>query len=231
LSELRTLKVLIGQGLAVLLGILTAFAVDAAWDIREEARVEAAYLQALRDEVEENRANYLASLDDLAEAQAAADDFFESVVLARGDVDDRTILAMMWAAGPMGFQPSRAALDDLIGSGGTAIISDPVLRRAIVEYERQLALDEAARTALAEHWSDVLVPYFRDHGSIPDMFPEGFMSLPRPDPGLSIDAEAFVGNRTFANIFAFHQFRIRRVRRSHERVVDQLNRVHELIGG
>ena len=98
MSELRTLKVLIGQGLAVLFGILTAFAVDAAWDIREEARVEAAYLQALRDEVEENRANYLDNLDALAGRQAAADDFFESVVLARRDVDDRTILAMMWAA-------------------------------------------------------------------------------------------------------------------------------------
>lgn len=194
------------EGLAVLIGILIAFGIDAAWDLRNEAQEAAAYQAALLDEVRANR-ELLGRLvaDETRFEVAIMGDYLASVVHAEGPVGDSTILRMFFDIGPGGAtQYRRAALSDLLSSGGLAAISDGEIRRAITEYELALAVEEGKQEQVDATWWGRVVPYASDHLGLDDLFPESFVrgDLQTPEMLLGsfpVDTEAFVGNRDWAN--------------------------------
>lgn len=194
------------EGFAVLVGILIAFGIDAWWDVRGEARQAAAYQAALLDEVEANRR----LLQDLVTSETRFEvgimgEYMAAVVHAEGPVGDSTILAMLFDIGPGGAtQYRRAALSDLLSSGGLAAIDDGAVRRAITEYDLALSIERAKQEQVDATWWGRVVPYASDHLGLDDLFPDAFVrgDLGTPQMLLGrfpVDTDAFVGNRDWAN--------------------------------
>jgi hypothetical protein len=192
--------------LAVLLAILIAFGIDAWWDVRTEAQESAAYQAALLDEVQANRELLQQLLEDETRFEVGIMiDYLAEVVYAEGPVSDDTILRMFFEIGPGGAtQYRRAALSDLLSSGGLAAIADGDVRRAITEYELALAVELAQQEQVDDTWWGRVVPYAADHLGIEDIFPDDFVRAYLNAPQMAeqrfpVDTEAFVGNRQWAN--------------------------------
>ncbi|MEQ9568967.1 MAG: hypothetical protein RLN75_02155 [Longimicrobiales bacterium] len=195
------------EGLAVLVGILTAFGIDAWWDVRTEAAEAEAYQAALLDEVRANR-HLLAGLieSETRFEVGIMGGFMTSVVHAEGPVADSTILKMFWDIGPGGAtQYRRAALSDLLSSGGLAAIADGRVRRAITEYELALGIEETRQAQADATWWGKILPYGSEHMGLDDIFPDEFardyLGTPQMlDGAFAVDTEAFVRNRDWANL-------------------------------
>lgn len=120
------------------------------------------------------------------------------------------------------FVPRRAALDDLLSSGGLQLIRSDSLRRTLAAYEQALSLDRAAQDGATTLWRTQLSPYDVAHASLHSMLPyfdydagelAKFGELPfDPDP------EAFYGNRTYANLLMSRFYRDESVDDAHQRV-------------
>jgi hypothetical protein len=194
------------EGLAVLVGILTAFGIDAWWDVRSEAQEAAAYQAALLDEVKANRALLARIVERETRFEVGImTGYLEQVVYAQGSVSDSTILRMFFDIGPGGAtQYRRAALSDVLSSGGLAAIDDGEVRRAITEYELALAVERARQEQVDDTWWGRVVPYAADHLGVEDIFPDDFVRDYLGSPQMigkrfAVDTEAFVGNRQWAN--------------------------------
>lgn len=194
------------EGFAVLVGILIAFGIDAWWDVRSQAQEAASYQAALLDEVQANRS----LLGRLVEQETRFEvgimtGYLEQVVYAEGAVSDSTILRMFFDIGPGGAtQYRRAALSDVLSSGGLAAIDDGEVRRAITEYELALAVERARQEQVDDTWWGRVVPYAADHLGVEDIFPDDFVRDYLGSPQMigkrfPVDTEAFVGNRQWAN--------------------------------
>ena len=108
------------EGLAVLVGILIAFGLEAWWQERAERATERVYLEALSSELEDARSFFIvrdqALAADIAIAEAVRDALNSESAVAMSD-DSVNVLALR--LNPVSILgPPRAALDDLTSSGG-----------------------------------------------------------------------------------------------------------------
>ena len=194
------------QGLGVLLGILIAFGIDAAWDTRQDEERASNYLDALGSELETNRERYEGYLRELAAGVAEDAAGIRDIVFADGAVTSGQILEWQ-TGGAASFMtlPERAALTDILSSGGITLIDDPAVRRLISRYAEKLDRQLLAQEDLVGLWRGRLVEYYERHSSIYDMvggvpwYDEG---LPVGLGSFELDVDAFVGNRDFANLLA-----------------------------
>jgi len=198
------------QGFGVLAGILLAFAIDAGWDERGDREREAVYLAALVDELEVNTAIFERFAVYLREEAEENTRGIVDVVSAEGQVTDTEINEMVYDVGPVRARvPERAALIDLMTSGGIAYIREPSVRRMIAEYSQALDFYDEAMVTLDDLWDGSLYEYMEAHASLVDML-EGSGIPPYPDArSFAPDREAFVGNRQFANLLVARGLRIR----------------------
>jgi hypothetical protein len=194
------------EGLAVLVGILVAFGIDAWWDVRSEEGRALAYQSALLDEVRANQ-RLIQQADTLGyrfDVEAAAG-YFESIVYAAAPVSEDAVREMLWDAGTVApLEYGRGALSDLLSSGGLAAIDDASVRRAITNYDVALTLEAAAQARVDEAWWDDLVPYASRHMGLDDIFPDVFVREYLQAPGMlagrfPVDVEGFRQNREWAN--------------------------------
>ncbi|MFV1988294.1 MAG: hypothetical protein ACC682_13505 [Gemmatimonadota bacterium] len=126
---------LVMESIAILLSILVAFAIDAAWDARRERAEEAEILQALRKDF---LANQLTATDVVQThgANAALYAVFASLtpteVMALPQDSLDVITRSM--SGPYTFDPVRGTIDALIGAGKLGLIRNRPLREALVTF-------------------------------------------------------------------------------------------------
>jgi hypothetical protein len=197
------------QGFGVLAGILAAFAIDAAWDRHVDAGREAAYLDALSAELSTNRARF-ESYRQRAEAALSADEeALQTVVFAPGPVSPESVAKVVAGFGALFLTlPERAALSDILTSGGIAYITDPTIRRLISRYSDALDQQLVAQNTVVELWRGRVASYFEAHASLYDMLGHEAWRGGRPlTPGVGTfgsDMEAFVHNRDFANVVTQH---------------------------
>jgi hypothetical protein len=124
--------------------------------------------------------------------------------------------------------PERAALADILSSGGASFIEDPSVRRLISRYSDALDRQRAFQDTITEQWNARFVPYSMKHSSLYDMivgvpWNDGMVA---PDLGsFEDDVEAFVDNREFANLVVHRSALIAMSRDATERLLEVM---HEL---
>jgi len=223
------------EGLAVLCGILVAFAIDAWWQQRTDRVTERELLRALAAELADARDGFEGHSTSLR----AEFDLSAEVIRVLSSSDARSIPNdSLWGltrrlTPPTIFHAPRAALDDLTSSGGIALIRSDPLRRGIASYRQSLEEDARVQALLLDIWLTHLAPYLYEHSTL--TLPPGVSSSPGaltlPTVPLRVDRDAYLGNRTYQNLVAARAFRVQDVRRSHDMVLDQLGHLLGLVEG
>jgi hypothetical protein len=190
------------QGLGVLLGILIAFSIDAAWEERADREREVGYTLALAAELADNKRTFEYSLTRIEGSVRVIDHYMGAVVFADGAIPPDTLASMLWVLGPIPpFAPQRAALEDILSSGGIAFVEAADLRRLISGYDQRLTQNKEARAAVIAIAANALGPYSAAHGSLVDMIPSDFGWPAAGQRGyFKPTQDAFVRNREFANL-------------------------------
>jgi len=231
MSGVSKWRIALLQGLAVLSGILAAFAIDAAWDLRRERETASAYIESLRVELDENEGTLAAHLDELQRAIEVAEQFMVDVAASRtAAVSQDSIRGMLWAMRPLEVLPLRRAAFDDLTSGGLQVVEQPEIRRAVLAYGQALEFarlrQEQASTWDMMRWT----PYIEMEGDLVGMASTyGGGWLNRTDLSYDFDVGAYAGNRRFGNLLALRAYRLRWVRDSLQRLLDLLLELQELM--
>jgi len=158
LSQIPWARIVV-EGAVVILSILLAFGIDAAWDARQAHSTEIEYLKALRVEM-------VFASEELAEDHGRRDLWlvYSDSILAQ--ISERTVpdsAVNVWiqqvAMFMTRFFPPSSVLNDLESSGSLAVLTSRELRFALLSYERA-----RERVNFMEDWArevdeDGLRPY------------------------------------------------------------------------
>lgn len=129
---------IIVQGVVIVGSILLAFAIDAAWDIRQDRVQEAAYLSGILVDLRSDSTDLVDRQDTAIQGMAAADRLLE---LRRdpGSTAPADSLAMWFlhSAFVDNFQVLDHTYREILG-GGLSVIRDESLRRQIADYYRSI---------------------------------------------------------------------------------------------
>ena len=198
------------QGAAVLVGILVAFAIDAAWETRGERASASAYLESLLAELDANREAFEDRLEALDASIVRNEAFLVDLVVdGSTEVTEDSIRSMFTNLAPLTVvAPRRAAFDDL-ASGGMRTLEDAALRRLVLDYGQNLDAVRAAEQAGADWHLAQFTPYEVEAGDLVGVIASlragGWAG--RTDIRFDLDTSAFVGNRQFANVLAHYILR------------------------
>jgi hypothetical protein len=198
-SELRWRSALL-EGVAVLLGILAAFSIDAWWDLRSEQQDRRSYLVAIATELEANRELILEDFESLDAWIEQGTQFLDDVVALDANPTYDEVRNMVWETGPNQTTPLlRAAVDDLVSSGGISLIESAELRRSIARYIRALDRDADEQEDVRLNFQQFVLPYHIDHVSFADYNWEQAIGVEESETSFELDLDAFVENRDYAN--------------------------------
>ena len=142
LATNKRMKAILLEGLAIVLSILLAFAIDAWWNEQLERAEEKEVLKSLTVDFEANleEANLVISIHDRQiQSVAKLMRLNEEQILDLASDEIASIVSSM--ANPWGFDAVRGAVDALIGSGKLEILRDRRLREALTTF---IGKDEAA---------------------------------------------------------------------------------------
>ncbi len=226
-------KRVVVEGLAIILSILLAFGIDAAWDASQERAKEREYLAALRVEM------VLAS-EELAEDHGRRDRWLawsDSILdeASGRTVPDSVVNVWIQQVGMLmtRFFPPSAVLNDLLSSGSLSILTSTDVRFSLLAYQQH-----RERVNFMEDWArevdeDGLRPYltenFRWTSEVPlPLTPDG--RLPRdplqpvriPDGALN----AMLSDPIFQNLILVKRQRLGILQR---RSAELANLIDELI--
>lgn len=216
------------EGLAVLVGILVAFGIDALWQARSERLSERAYLEAVRNELVDARQHFVDRDRNLAQDMERAEEIL-GILGSAGAVDltDDSVSTLALQVGPQSVQaPPRAALDDLTSSGGIALVDNSSVRRAVASYQSALNNDIATQELMVELWLSQFAPYRTAHATIDYSSVPGFPAVQRAS---DVDRDAYVQNRTYGNLVMARMLRVMGVRTSHAAAIEELDRLLQLL--
>jgi hypothetical protein len=138
----RSLRRLVGEGIAIVLSILLAFAIDAWWEEQAERTEEKEILKSLVAEFEANRAEaelIIAIHRRQIQSMAILVSLTDEQILSMSSEEIAKLITSM--ANPWGFDAVRGTTDALIGSGKLGILQDRRLREALTTF---VGMDEEA---------------------------------------------------------------------------------------
>ena len=190
----------LASGMGIVVSILLAFAIDAAWDARSERLVERATVDGIRKEFETN----LQRLDELLVEHSGADtDLLGLLDTTIPDSEDDTEaevdrLVRGLLVGDL-FDPSTGTLEMLLNSGRMDLISDPDLRALLWTWKMQLTdvEDEAGMIESNVHEGRRILSRLGARGLNPDLRPSWREQLARlrSSPELSAQARTVLIDR------------------------------------
>ena len=130
---------IIVQGAVIVGSILLAFAIDAAWDVRQDRVKEEAYLGGILIDLSSDSTDLVDRQDTAIRGMVAADRLLE---LRRdpGSTAPADSLAMWFlhSAFVDNFQVLDHTYREVLGAGGLSVIRDESLRRQIADYYRSI---------------------------------------------------------------------------------------------
>jgi len=132
-------RLLVGEFVVIVVGVLLALWVDQLREARVNAGLEVEYLESLVTDLEADLAQF-----DEAEAWMRRSEANAAIVLAlyEGSPPTSNVMDLVVAVETAGWQfvPSitRNTLDDLRSTGNLRLITDPAVRRAIAAYYRSV---------------------------------------------------------------------------------------------
>ena len=220
------------DGFAVLVGILLAFAIDAWWDLRTQEENARGYLEAIQTELNENREIIEYDLQTLESWVLDSRVFLEDVVSPEATPSYEQVRQMVWETGPDQTTPLlRAAVDDLISSGGLQAIKSAELRRAIAQYVRTLERDASELEDVRDNFREYILQYHLQYGSFTEFDWEEYAEVHETLVTFELDIKAFAANRDYANLLILRILNFSNLRDTHREVLAQIDRVLTLIGG
>lgn len=220
---------------SVLAGVLIAFWIDAAWDNRRDRGRERGYLQALAAELATNRDRF-GRYQELLDGQIRTNDHaLRTIVFAQGPVPPDMVREWLRTTAALFLElPEQAALSDILSSGGISFIEDPAVRRLISRYADALDRQRAYQENITAQWTASFVPYSTRHASLYDMV----VGVPWNDGTVAAglgsfddDAEAFVGNREFANLLVHRSLLIAMSRSATGQLLDVMEALASRLAG
>lgn len=129
------MKGLVVEGVAIVLSILLAFAIDAGWDERKERAEEREVLESLSIEFEANRdevASVISTHERAIQSVAKLMELREDEILA---LPAEAVAEMIrFLANPRTFDAVRGSVDALTSSGKLGILQDRELRQALTTF-------------------------------------------------------------------------------------------------
>ena len=223
------------EGLAVLAGILIAFAIDAWWDGHIEREQADAYLSALVAELTEAEKGYLGHLGYLELHDARVGRILSEAESYSGNplVMDTLLLTL----GPFApYAPPMAAFDDLEGGGGLASIESPEIRRGIASYRLSVERNSLTQSALAAYWATEVKTYWDQRINTrrllevaSGLYLGEFLARDLPAVPLDPNYEELLSDRRFLNQLSTWALDIAKVRRSNQRMLAEIDSLKILI--
>ena len=151
-------KRLVAEVVAIVFGILLAFAIDAWWQDRADRQVEAQYLRALRDDLDAS----LSLLDEADASQQLQIEYLESL-LRIDEIDPEPEDVRLWLREGVfvigTYQPQLSSLRDLESSGQSQLIRDLALRSALASVAQTVDRLRNVQDDIIESQQSLLDPY------------------------------------------------------------------------
>ena len=148
------------EGIAIVVSILLAFSIDAAWDASRERAEERRALSGLRDEFRENLERLDANLGRHRTTLSAC-----RALLAISDggpvpaPDSTAILLRRAFVDAFSYNPSVGVLEGLIASGDLGLIRDTELRNLLASWPAQLEENGEDEAWVFKDVQEIYIPY------------------------------------------------------------------------
>ena len=219
------------EGTAIVVSILIAFAIDAAWETSQDSKRLTSSLGSLAEELEGNRRDLEDELDRLRAHIRQIEEYVVLVSSPPASVSPEQVIAMLGNLVPLRqFPVQQAAFRDLT-SGGLSLINDGHTRRLILEYGQALEFHES-RQRIAEEWFDRRAnPYDELHGDLVGMRSDAYGEswAGRNDLRFDFEPSAFVGNRRYANLLAARFFRASSILHAREDLLEVMTDLEHVL--
>ena len=176
----RPLARLLLESLAVVASILLAFAIDAWWDQRVERSQRREVMVALLQQAQQNQARLDSMVAYHEYARDATEVLLEAAAESMIPPDSMDVVLFGIAGWPY---PSfdRAAVD-VAFEGAASLLGDDAIARDVTVWRRMLDQAQEHEAVLQHTIRDVLWPYLRRHGSLPQIASAAESQMPG-DPG------------------------------------------------
>lgn len=183
------------------LGAAIALGGDAWLDARRDQEEQHAYLVSLREDFATNRRLGLEYIDDNVAAQRVAVALMDALSGPGGAASSDSLNALIneafWI---FDMNPARGTYEDMVSSGGLALIRTIDLRLALAaadnDFESMLRFSDLQW----QHWMDIELPFLRDHAELAMIYPDYTGAGARE--GLDVDPLIFPESRLPANLEA-----------------------------
>lgn len=228
----------VAEGVLIILSILLAFGIDAAWDARQWRAKELEYLRALRVEM-------VLAAEELSEDHGRRDRWlaWSDSILAQSSertAPDSVVNVWIQEVGMLmtRFFPPSSVLNDLVSSGNLSILGSSDLRFALLAYQQ-----DRERVNFMEDWArapdeDGLRPYLTEHFRWTAEAPLPLLSGGRlpPDPmqPVSVPEESLdkmLTDPVFENLILIKRQRLGILQRRSGELAQLIDHVIKLIDG
>lgn len=127
------------NGVAVVISILLAFAIDAAWDSRTDRLAEAAAMDGIREELEANLIEMDRLMSEYQQADTRLREFFTAAVPESEEEANKAVRLLVGGllVGDL-LDPSTGTLEMLLNSGNFGLLSKPEFRASLWIWKTQL---------------------------------------------------------------------------------------------
>jgi len=189
-----------GDLIIVIVGVLIALAVDSWWEERENRLEEAAHVAALKAEAEQNLVELYATVADIERYTASTRALIEIVEGSREVPPSETLVELTWESFSYGaFDPQFTAYDNLLGTGGTRLLSDEKLKRDLARF--RASVDGLTRLDwVLDQWNRQIQPWVVMNLEL-DWLPETYRNERQlPDPAVPTNWAAVLNDREFKGI-------------------------------
>jgi hypothetical protein len=218
---------ILAEGVAIVVSILLAFAIDAWWDEAGERSRERTVLAGLRGEFDANRGRLAANLAQHEGTHEAALTLMEiSDSGAPVEPDSMEYLLRRVFVDAYSYNPSGGVLEGLIASGELGLVRDPELRGLLASWPGQLDENAEDEAWVFKDVQDVYTPYLNR------VFPTrnvwiGGTDLPRSAD--TPDYATVLGTTEFENLVGMRAYGARILVFENESLMELVDRIAGLI--
>jgi len=186
----------------LVLGVGLALAADAWNDRRIEREAEAQYLDALRADFEQTRANFVAAQEMNSFVRDNDIAFLQALEGPPGSISLDSVRALSeYAFWTEFYEPVFATYYDLVNSGDLALIRSDSLRLAMARFEKSFETLDRVTMEGWEQYNLVQVPYIVENLNFLDFYGEEYFGLVLPGSSRQVAIDAYWAPE-FSNILA-----------------------------
>lgn len=140
--------------LIIVLGVLTAIGMDAAWQARQDRTEEQVYLRQLAQDLRVTLRLVAQADSSLAEEDRMGAQLLHTYVLTERPPDDSLVLWFRRAFWYLTPRPVTSTADALVATGDLGLIRDDTLPTAITAYLERMRNDVQSQEALTERFGE-----------------------------------------------------------------------------